>query len=76
MVAAAKAGFKVVDIDVNITDVVSIREFLRASEAKAIYFLPTYNDVNYTNLLRKAIPEFFNCKLKFFLIIYHCNLFY
>ena len=59
-IAAAKAGLKIVDIDPTITDISSIREFLRQSQAKAIFFFPFYNDVEYTQLLRKAVPEFFH----------------
>jgi acyl-CoA synthetase (AMP-forming)/AMP-acid ligase II len=60
MIAAAKAGLKVVDIDSNIIDIPSIREFLRLSQAKAIYCFPFYNDTEYVTLLRKAVPEFFH----------------
>lgn len=62
MLAGAKAGFKVVSIDPTITDIPSVREFLRLSKCKVIYFWPTRNEVSYPLLLRKAIPEFFHCK--------------
>lgn len=67
-IAAAKAGLKIVDIDPTITDISSIRESLRQSQAKAIFFFPFYNDVEYTQLLRKAVPEFFHCKSSSFLV--------
>jgi hypothetical protein len=60
--AAAKANLQVVDVDTNITDVNDIRQFLKLSNAKLIYFYPQLNDVNYIKLLRKSIPEYFHCK--------------
>ncbi len=63
MVAAAKAGLKVVDIDTSITDVNDIRRALTLANAKAIYFKPEHGEHNYLKLLRKSIPEFFHCEL-------------
>jgi hypothetical protein len=62
LLAAAKAGFRAVEIDSNITDVHDFREALRISNAKVLYFYPQKNNFNYIQLLRKAIPEFFHCK--------------
>lgn len=60
--AAAKAGIKVVDVDITLTEISEIREFLAASKCKVIYFKPEHEEHDYLLLLRKAIPEFFECK--------------
>lgn len=60
LVAAAKAGLKVVDVDINVTDVQDIRSFLKDSNCKAIYFKPEHENHHYLNLLRKAIPELYH----------------
>mmetsp|Transcript_31986 Transcript_31986/g.23646 ORF Transcript_31986/g.23646 Transcript_31986/m.23646 type:complete len:258 (+) Transcript_31986:103-876(+) len=57
--AAAKAGMRFVDIDPSITDIASIREFLKISQVKALYFFPHHDDKDFPMLLRKAIPELF-----------------
>jgi hypothetical protein len=67
LLAAAKAGFRAVVIDSNITDVHDFREALRISNAKVLYFHPHKNNFNYIQLLRKAIPELFHCKRNLFL---------
>lgn len=68
LVAAAKAGLKVVDIDTSITDINDIRKSLSLANAKAIYFKPEHGEHNYLKLLRKSIPEFFDCRLIHLLI--------
>lgn len=62
LTAAAKAGIKVVDIDLKLTELSEIREFLKAANCKAIYFKPEHEEHDYLLLLRQAIPEFFSCK--------------
>jgi hypothetical protein len=62
MMAAAKAGIKVVDIDTSLTDIKDIREWLKASQCKTIYFNLETSEQDTMLLLRKAIPEFFDCK--------------
>lgn len=74
--AAAKAGFRVVDIDPTITDIPSIREFLRQTEVKALYFFNFDNDTEYGDLLRKSIPELFYCTFCCFFpycVLYTCQ---
>jgi hypothetical protein len=61
MVAAAKAGLKIVDVNLKITDIADIRAFLTAAQCKVIYFKPEHDEHDYLLLLRKAIPEFFEC---------------
>jgi hypothetical protein len=70
---AAKANMKIVDIDPSLTEVSEIRAFLKAANCKAIYFKQEHNDIDYTIQLRKAIPEFFECRAVSF---YFCFLFY
>jgi hypothetical protein len=60
--AAAKAGFRVVDVDLALTSVREVRDFLKLAQCKAIYFNTQHGDVDYLTLLRKAIPEFFHCE--------------
>ncbi len=62
MMAVAKAGIKIVDVDQQITDVNDVRAFLTASDCKMIYFRPEYKEYDYLHILRQAIPEFFSCK--------------
>mmetsp|Transcript_54538 Transcript_54538/g.111264 ORF Transcript_54538/g.111264 Transcript_54538/m.111264 type:complete len:248 (+) Transcript_54538:2-745(+) len=59
MVAAAKMGMKIVDVDHEITDVAEIRKFLAAAKCKVIFFKQVHEDADYLLLLRKSIPEFF-----------------
>jgi acyl-coenzyme A synthetase/AMP-(fatty) acid ligase len=61
-VAAAKAGLKIVDVDLELTDVQEIRNFLKSSNCKAVYFKPEHGNFHYLNLLRKAVPELYHCK--------------
>lgn len=60
--AAAKAGLKVVDVDIKLTEISEIRAFLTAANCKVIYFKPEHEEHDYLLLLRKAIPEFFECE--------------
>lgn len=62
MMAAAKAGIKVADIDLELTDIADIRAWLAASECKSLYFDLEIGSHDTMTLLRKAIPEFFHCK--------------
>jgi hypothetical protein len=62
MLSAAKLGVKVADLDNTVTDVDDIREFLRHAKCKMIVFQPATEDADYLNLLRKAIPEFYECQ--------------
>lgn len=59
--AAAKIGLKIIDVDTALTSVSEIRSFLAASNCKAIFFNPEDENHNKLLLLRKAIPEFFEC---------------
>jgi len=59
MMAAAKIGMKVVDVDLDVTELSAVRSFLAETKPKAIYFKPQHEDADYLLLLRKAIPEFF-----------------
>jgi non-ribosomal peptide synthetase component E (peptide arylation enzyme) len=61
MMAAAKIGMKVVDVDLDVTELSAVRSFLAETKPKAIYFKPQHEDADYLLLLRKAIPEFFEC---------------
>ena len=65
MMSAVKAGLKIVDVDINITEVEDVRAFLKASDCKVIFFKPEHGDHDYLLQLRKAIPEFFECKMLF-----------
>lgn len=60
MLAAAKAGLKIVDVDTNLVAVPEVREFLRLAQCKALYFQPQIGEVDYLKLLRKSIPEFYH----------------
>eukprot|EP01039_Chlorochromonas_danica_P011252 gene11255-12551_t len=57
--AAAKAGLKLVELDVSITSVEDVREALRLSQPKAIYVQKQYGNTDYLLVLRKSIPELF-----------------
>lgn len=59
-IAAAKTGMRIFDIDTNLNSVSEIREWLKISNCKAIYFDPVDENHNKLLLLRKAIPEFFH----------------
>ena len=63
LIAAAKMGLKVVDIDMKLTEVSEIRAFLKAADCRAIFFKPVHEEHDHLLLLRKAIPEFFECKI-------------
>jgi len=63
MLAAVKAGMKVVEIDSSISSVQDLREALKLANCKAIYFEPVTETQDNLLLLRKAIPEFYHCKL-------------
>lgn len=58
--AAAKIGIKIADIDISITNVEDVRNFLKTTNCKAIYFEPVSETQDNLLLLRKAIPEFYS----------------
>ena len=62
LMSLAKVGCKIVDLDPEISDIEDIRQALRISECRMInYNSETSHDR--TVLLRKAVPEFYYCKL-------------
>lgn len=64
LLAAAKANFKIVDINPKVTNIYKVREALLHANPKAIYFFPKVGKIDYMKLLRKCIPEFFYCKYR------------
>lgn len=56
-------GMKVIEIDNNISQVSDLRKVLALAKAKALFFTPMTESQDNLLLLRKAIPEFFYCKL-------------
>ena len=60
-IALANIGAKIVDVDTAINSVAEVREFLRKSAPKAIFFDPVTETHDNLLLLRKSIPEFFEC---------------
>lgn len=61
LLAAAKAGLKVADMDCDsITTVPQLREALALAKCKVIVFHPTTETHSHLMLLRKAIPEFYH----------------
>eukprot|EP00607_Mallomonas_marina_P003310 CAMPEP_0182428618 /NCGR_PEP_ID=MMETSP1167-20130531/23153_1 /TAXON_ID=2988 /ORGANISM="Mallomonas Sp, Strain CCMP3275" /LENGTH=226 /DNA_ID=CAMNT_0024611609 /DNA_START=138 /DNA_END=818 /DNA_ORIENTATION=- len=60
LLAAARIGLKIVDIDVSISSVTDLREALKLAKCKAIIFEPQTETHDNLLLLRKAIPEFFS----------------
>lgn len=65
LLASLKIGMKVADVEPNINAVKDIREFLKVSNCKAIFFDPVTEIQDNLLLLRKAIPEFYECKSSF-----------
>lgn len=61
LLAAAKIGLHVYDIDTKISKVQDVRDYLTESKCKAIIFEPVNEEQDNLKLLRKAIPEFFEC---------------
>ena len=59
LLAAAKLGLKVVELDTSITSVDDVRAALKISDCKSIIFDPIGDTSDNIKLLRKAIPEFF-----------------
>lgn len=59
MLAAAKLGLSIYDIDVSVTSVDDIRAALKASNCKMIVFDPVDDVSNKLEILRKAIPELY-----------------
>lgn len=65
--AAARAGLNVVEIDEAINDVKTLRNALWAAKVRYLFFCPEVEDVsNHLMLLRKAIPEFYDCEFLFY----------
>ena len=62
LLAAAKIGLKVVDVDQSLATVADMRKILSTSACKAIFFEPVSKTQDNLLLLRKAIPEFFYCE--------------
>lgn len=65
MLAAVKAGMKIVEIDISINSIHDLREALKLANCKAIYFEPVTETQDNLLLLRKAIPEFYHCKIAY-----------
>jgi len=64
MLAAAKIGATVAEFDADVKTVPEIRAALAAAKGRVISFNINKNDANdKITLLRKAIPEFYHCKL-------------
>lgn len=69
MIAAAKGGLHVVDCYPGLVSTVEeMRNLLTLSDAKGIYFHQETSTQSNLKLLRKAIPDFFYCKIKIFLM--------
>ena len=71
-------GLKVADIDLNISNVEDMRKCLQISKCKAIFFDPVTETQDNLLLLRKSIPELYECTnfiilllLKLFIFIYY-----
>lgn len=60
LLAAAKMGLKVVDLDTSISSVGDLRAALTAANACTLFFEPVTASSDNLLLLRKAIPEFFH----------------
>jgi len=60
LVAAAKVGLKVVDIDISICNKEELRVALDMTDCKSIIFDPIVGDIDFLKILRQAIPEFFS----------------
>lgn len=80
MLAAAKLGVKVVDLDNSFTSVADVRKALSIAKCRAIIFTPVNDTQDKLLLLRKAIPEFFYCKhfnrslfLLLFISLFYCE---
>merc|ERR1719223_2579182 len=59
LLACAKMGIKVFDIDSSVTTVAQLRSCLKSSACKIIFFDPVDETKNKLEMLRKAIPEFY-----------------
>jgi hypothetical protein len=66
LLAYAKMGMIVYDVDPKISKVEDIRAFLKASDCKMIVFPPVTETQDNLRLLRYSIPELFDCELKSF----------
>ena len=63
LLAAAKIGLVVYDIDTAISTIADVRQFLTESKCKAIIFEPVSDTQDNLKLLRQSIPELFDCEL-------------
>ncbi len=68
MIAASKIGLQIVDIDPAISSVDDLRQALSLAKCKAIIFDPVTESQNNLLMLRKAIPEFYECMCIFRLV--------
>jgi hypothetical protein len=60
LLAAAKSGYKIADIDPNICSVGQMRDALKLANCKAIVFHPITDTQDNLLLLRKSIPELYH----------------
>jgi hypothetical protein len=62
MMACAKLGMQVTDMDSSINTVAEVRECLNITQPRMIVFEPQSEGIDRLELLRMAIPEFYHCK--------------
>jgi hypothetical protein len=61
MLASVKMGMIVADISPDISNVSEVREALKLADCKAIFFSPVSSTQDNLLLLRKSIPELYEC---------------
>lgn len=62
MLSCARMGMNVVEIDESVNTVNSLRKALTAGKLRTLVFCPEIEDIsNNLKLLRKTIPEFYEC---------------
>ena len=59
-------GLKVVEIDFAIDTVPEVRKALASAKCRCLYFAPNFEGSDKLLLLRKSIPEFYECMCSFF----------
>lgn len=62
-------GLKVVEIDYAIDSVSEVREALSLSQCRCLYFAPSFEGTDKLLLLRKSIPEFYECEFEFCIFV-------
>jgi hypothetical protein len=62
LMAAAKLGMQITDMDSKINTVAEVRECLALAQCRMIVFDPQSEGVDRLELLRMSIPEFYHCK--------------